>query len=187
MYKWPILGDKSHYSLSIMHLKESNEINQRSGKPDIWEKIRRVGAVYPKKEQSVEDMITIFKCVDSCKKDGRKIRFLCLQWMGKRTKGFKLQQGRSRSYGREKEKKKEQGRVKHWNRFPGEFLTQESRQHVRLVSTETGKVNCAGNMALMTSPGAFPARFSCEPHKSSLYWRGVECLANWMSKQLKWV
>lgn len=66
MYKWPILGDKGHYSPSIMHLKESNEINQRSGKPDIWGKIRRVGAVYPKKkEQLVEDTITIFKFVDS--------------------------------------------------------------------------------------------------------------------------
>lgn len=58
-----------------MHLKESNEINQRSGKPDIWGKIKRIGAVYPKKAHLVEDMITIFNYVDSRSKDGRENSF----------------------------------------------------------------------------------------------------------------
>jgi len=70
------------------------------------------------------------------------------------------------------------GRAELWDRFLEEFLTLESRERVYLVSSEMGKVNCAGNKGPMTSPGAFPAMFSYEPHKSSLCWRRVECLAN---------
>lgn len=87
-----------------MHLKESNEINQRPGKPDIWGKIKRIGVVYSKKEHLVEDMITIFNYVDSHSKDGRKNQFFTfmVDRGGGGGKGFKLHQGRLRSHGREK-------------------------------------------------------------------------------------
>lgn len=94
-----------------MHLKESNEINQRSGKPDIWGKIKRIGVVYPKKEHLVEGMITIFKIVDSYSKDGRKNQLFTfmVDWKKKKKAGgrdLNCQKGDSGLVAGKKKKKK---------------------------------------------------------------------------------
>lgn len=74
-------------------------------------------------------MITIFKCGDSCSKDGRKISFLRL-WRigGKKIRDLNCQEGEA-----EEKRKNQHGRVKHWNKFPGNFQ-EGGAGHVQPVS-----------------------------------------------------
>lgn len=67
------------------------------------------------------------------------------------------------------EGKKNHGRVKHWMKFLG------MPRSGRGTSSPWQEL---GWGSPSTSPGVSAARFSCEPRRSSLYWRAVECLAN---------
>lgn len=157
-----------------MHCKESNGINQRSGIADIWGKIKRIGAVYPKKEHLAEDMITISKYVDSCSKDGRKISFSCLRWTGQKNEGFEFPQGRPGSCGRGKATNQTA-----WERKALEWVSWGiSTAGAHGSSAETVRGAAPGTAPLLRQPPS-PVR-STNAHSAGEDWNLllIECQSN---------